>query len=671
MKKLKFWMLAVILFPTAMLTSCIDKVDNPVPQEPAMIDPLVDHYVNDADMDRNTRPGESFYYFSNGAWSKSHEASDKGLLLNSFSQLEDKAWESIKNSNDPLVRHLLANFSAKSDKKTEQELFWEEVNKIKGGDQKTVELAKGLGRLSDDGFSALIARSLDLDNARLRYSLTAGSPTPYAEYYAQLGLTSQVRDLVNEALMMFITDEVKRSTIVDKVYALEMKVIDYQNGQFSKDPEVRRHSPYTNRLALNEAFLGHRANGDGMSVEEMTEAFRLNQQRDVVDEKALPYFKYLAQLDDETIFYYIVYYLYSDCNAFMPDFREKKVDDAFMKEMYSQYTRNVPGALYPALKKILAPLCHNEEVTTDLEELRKVFAQRIQKLDWMSSVTKEAASDKLSKMLFVVGVPQEKLMVEDAFNPTGKSALEDYFQCRHQNNVLERKMIESELSREKFAEIVYFLYPLTRANASYWPVFNGLVIHPVFCDDGLYPVVLNSDEELMKRYATVKVFGHEITHGFDSSGSEYDAVGVKRNWWAESDLTKFKEKQNQMIDLFSQLWAYEGQHADGKKTLTENMADQGGLRLAFEVYKSKMIERGYYGESLKHMLREFFLHYAQLWKMNEQTQQMKRYYYLNDVHSLHVNRVDGQVRLFDEWYDLFMVKDGDLFVEPAQRPTIW
>ena len=671
MRKLKVWMFAVILIPTAIMTSCIDNVDNAVPHEPTVVDPLTDHYVNESDMDRDTPPGQSFYYFSNGAWMESHDESDQGLISNSSNAFEKIAWENIKKSNDPLVRHLLANFSAEPNKTTELELFWGQVNQILGEDQKTVELVKGLGRFNDDGYTPLIARSLDFHNLHLRYSLTAGGPTQIAGYYAEFEMTSRIRELVDEILTLFITDEAKRKQIVDKVYELEKKVIDYQNGQFSKDPEVRRHSPYTNRLTLNEAFFAHRANGEGMSVEEMTEAFGLNPQRDVVDEKALPYFNYLAQLDDETIYYYIVYYIYSDISAFMPDFTGKKVDDAFMKNMYLQYANNTPGALYPALKEILAPLTHAEEVTADLEELRKVFEQRIQKLDWMSNVTKDAACDKLSKMLFVVGVPKETLIVEDAFHLTGKSPLEDYIQCKQQNIGVERKLIETDALRENFANVVYSAYPLSRANASYWPDLNGLVIHPIFCSDGFYPVSSNTDEELVKRYVTAIVFGHEMTHGFDSNGSRYDAEGLMRNWWAESDLTKFKEKQDQMIELFNQLWAYEGQHADGKKTLTENMADMGGLRLAFETYKSKMTERGYSGESLKHMLREFFLHYAQFWKMPEQNQRMKRYYYLNDVHSLNINRIDGQVRLFDEWYDLFMVKSGDLFVEPAQRPTIW
>jgi putative endopeptidase len=84
-----------------------------------------------------------------------------------------------------------------------------------------------------------------------------------------------------------------------------------------------------------------------------------------------------------------------------------------------------------------------------------------------------------------------------------------------------------------------------------------------------------------------------------------------------------------------------------------------------------MIEKGYYGESLKHMLREYFLHYAQVWKEEDRGTEGYRQQYLTDVHSASFNRINGIARLMDEWYDLFQVKSGDIYVAPADRPYIW
>ena len=181
----------------------------------------------------------------------------------------------------------------------------------------------------------------------------------------------------------------------------------------------------------------------------------------------------------------------------------------------------------------------------------------------------------------------------------------------------------------------------------------------------------DSEEDMLRRYATFYVFAHELCHGFDSKGSQYDGEGYMRDWWAPSDKQKFEEKKQQMVDRFNELWAYEGQHANGLMTLGENMADFGGFRLTFELFKELMIEKGYYGESLKHMLREYFLHYAQVWKEEDRGTEGYRQQYLVDVHSASFNRINGIARLMDEWYDLFQVKSGDIYVAPADRPYIW
>jgi predicted metalloendopeptidase len=175
----------------------------------------------------------------------------------------------------------------------------------------------------------------------------------------------------------------------------------------------------------------------------------------------------------------------------------------------------------------------------------------------------------------------------------------------------------------------------------------------------------------LRRYATFYVFAHELCHGFDAKGSQFDGEGCAKDWWAPSDKQKFESKQQQMVDRFNELWAYEGQHANGEKTLGENMADLGGVRLSFELFKDLLVEKGYYGESYKHMLREYFMHYAQVWKENDRGLDGYVEQYKSDVHSSSANRVNGITRIMDEWYDLFMVKSGDNYVAPADRPHIW
>jgi len=91
---------------------------------------------------------------------------------------------------------------------------------------------------------------------------------------------------------------------------------------------------------------------------------------------------------------------------------------------------------------------------------------------------------------------------------------------------------------------------------------------------------------MLRRYATFYVFAHELCHGFDSKGSQYDGEGYMRDWWAPSDKQQFEVKKQQMVDRFNELWAYEGQHANGLMTLGENMADLGGVRLSSSYSKT-------------------------------------------------------------------------------------
>ena len=172
------------------------------------------------------------------------------------------------------------------------------------------------------------------------------------------------------------------------------------------------------------------------------------------------------------------------------------------------------------------------------------------------------------------------------------------------------------------------------------------------------------------RYATSMVFGHEITHGFDSNGVYFDEKGLYNPWLLPDDKQRLEAKEDQLVELYNRLEAYPGQKADGEKTLAENMADYGGVELSYALFKQDMKAKGLSGTAFDHACREYFLHLTKLWQ-TKQTLNYKKYLYLNDVHSLHSNRVNGIVTLMDEWYQLFDVKDGKLFVQPAQRVKIW
>ena len=135
----------------------------------------------------------------------------------------------------------------------------------------------------------------------------------------------------------------------------------------------------------------------------------------------------------------------------------------------------------------------------------------------------------------------------------------------------------------------------------------------------------------------------------------------------------FEKKQQQMINLWSQLEAYPGQPADGKKTLDENLADLGGVTLAYEAYKRRLKAQGFSGHQLDDQLRKFWLSYAYQWSDEfERNIEWLKWRYDTDEHSACHNRINGIARLFDDWYRLFDVKPTDaLYLAPEDRVKIW
>ena len=169
------------------------------------------------------------------------------------------------------------------------------------------------------------------------------------------------------------------------------------------------------------------------------------------------------------------------------------------------------------------------------------------------------------------------------------------------------------------------------------------------------------------------VFAHEMCHGFDALGANYDERGAERNWWTADDRAAFEKKQQQLIALWGQLEAYPGQPADGKQTLQENMADLGGLTLALGAYKRRLEKLGYSGQQFDEQLRKFWLSYAYYYTDSfERDVNMLTWRHQFDTHSAAHNRVNGIARLFDYWYRLFDVKPTDkLYLAPEDRVRIW
>ena len=653
------------MISTTVLTSCMDKVDNPVPQEPTMVDPVVDIYLHDDDMDRDVRPGDSFYHFAVGSWIKSHDPNDVSWLKEGMEYINQIAQNALTNSEDPQVKHLVSNLLGTPDANKEMDAI-NKVLSVMFDENGNLDVLGGWGILSDMGYSTPVARVINPQNNLFYYVITVGVNS-LENGLRKANETELLRRYMRNCLTPFVADPSQLDEWVDKVMDLANKAWAVNNPQLTGSLMERLQGDKLPQYALANAMKGRRAGTIDFSLDKLVESYHLDLTRDRIDSRPLSFFDELSNEDPALLLMYTAYNVMMENYNFLLGFRHIDISKNF-NTIHSLIKSAVPALINTAEAEAFAPAVNQQECLDDLERLRGKMSQRIQNLDWMSDATKEAAQEKLRKMHFYAGVP-EKLIVKGAFNLTGETLLEDVMQARTQCTALANSYVGKH-SYEYLADYVLLCFPLSFFNAVYASDFNGVYIFPAFCSKVMYPQS-DSEEDMLRRYATFYVFAHELCHGFDSKGSQYDGEGYMRDWWAPSDKQQFEVKKQQMVDRFNELWAYEGQHANGLMTLGENMADLGGVRLSFELFKDLLVEKGYYGESLKHMLREYFLHYAQVWKEEDRGTEGYRQQYLTDVHSASFNRINGIARLMDEWYDLFQVKSGDIYVAPADRPHIW
>ena len=205
-------------------------------------------------------------------------------------------------------------------------------------------------------------------------------------------------------------------------------------------------------------------------------------------------------------------------------------------------------------------------------------------------------------------------------------------------------------------------------NAYYNPTTNeicfpaGILQYPFFD--------MNADDAF--NYGAIGVvIGHEMTHGFDDQGSQYDKDGNLVNWWTEEDAARFKERTQVMVNFFDSIEVLPGLNANGALTLGENIADHGGLKIAFQAFQNATansplpVKLGFTPE------QRFFIAYATLWASNMRDEYI-RLLTKSDVHALGKWRVDGALPHIQAWYDAFGITENDpMFVPVEERVDVW
>lgn len=298
-----------------------------------------------------------------------------------------------------------------------------------------------------------------------------------------------------------------------------------------------------------------------------------------------------------------------------------------------------------------------------VEAIRDALKQRIGQLTWMSDSTKQKAYAKLAAIRKKVGYP-DKWKDFSGMDISRESLLK---------NLVNANMFWHNYSVNKLGKPVdrdeWDMYPQTY-NAYYNPSNNEIVLPA-----GIFTVPGMRDEELddaiVYGYAGASTIGHEITHGFDDEGRQFDAKGNLVSWWTKADEEEFNKRSQLMVNEFNKFEPVPGYHINGKATLGENIADLGGILLGLEAFKKT--EEYKKGEKINGMtpLQRYFLGYALGWLGHERAEQLRNQL-LSDVHSPAQYRVIGPFMNVEEFYSAFGVKPGDaMYLPDSLRTRIW
>jgi putative endopeptidase len=318
------------------------------------------------------------------------------------------------------------------------------------------------------------------------------------------------------------------------------------------------------------------------------------------------------------------------------------------------------GQLY--VEKFFPPAA-KERMTALVMNLKKSLKQRIENLAWMGPKTKEEALAKLDKMGVKVGYPNKWR------DYSGLEITSDSYVM----NILNSQAFEFRFTMDKVGKPVdreeWDMTPQT-VNAGYYPNRNEIV----FPAGILQPPFFNLDADDAVNYGAIgMVIGHEMTHGFDNYGRQFDKDGNLRDWWTKEDSRLFDDRAAILIEQYNHYEVLDSAFVNGKLTLGENIADLGGITVAYNAYKlsleGKEAPKPIDGFSDK---QRFFLSYAQIWRTNMREAELRKRV-KTDEHSPAKVRINGVVYNVPEFYEAFpSVKEGDkLFRPAAQRPVIW
>lgn len=649
--------------------------------------------ISRENMDLQAKPGTDFYDYATGGWRKAHPLTAEYASYSQFESLQENNQEQLKQlilelSGTPQEKGSLGQkigslYKLAMDSVRLNEEGWEPIRptyeRIRAVKSKTefILLSGELGRI---GVPSLFYIGCDADYKNSAMNLVTvsqggislGDRSFYLEEdEAMARIREAYKAYVKKLFMMVGSSEAEAERDMKSVLAIETRIAQASYSA-AESREVEKNYHKMSYASLLEDYPG--IDWSTLFLQLGYPAFNeicISQPEPIHEVE-----KILAESSVDDLKAYLAFKFVNDAaSSLSDDFREAYFDFYGRTLRGAQEDRPrwkravgiVNAVLGEAVGKMYVeryfPETSKQKMIGLVKNLQSALANRINAQEWMCQETKEKAIDKLNNFHVKIGYPDRWMDYSGLLIDENLSYYENLCRASEFLNSYEiSKTVNKPVDQEK-----WYMTPQT-INAYYNPTTNEIC----FPAGILQPPFFNPEADDACNYGAIGVvIGHEMTHGFDDQGSLFDKNGNLSGWWTEADRAGFAKRTQVLADYFSKIEALPGTHVNGKLTLGENIADHGGLNVAFDALKTAMKTNplstvdGFTPE------QRFFLSYGLIWAGNMREERLRQLV-KTDPHSPARWRVNGSLPHIEEWYKAFKITKKDpLFLPKSKRVNIW
>lgn len=694
MKKIFLWMPAAILFSSLMMASCVGFADSAIgvednPTEPTKKPETASAkdpgkwWIDESYMDKSVKLSDDFFMYCIGTWWKNTTLDKEHSILYRFYDVKPSFTDrvnSLTDDNYSKYKSRLKWADPNSEAAASAQKLYDDVLKKSGLEAATTpeDVMRAFGKMSAMGVSSCIRLEpfgyngkvyLYVDVCNESYSESKKSSSDAT----QSDKKTSFRELFKKhpELMQHLVPVSGKSgtrSIPEKLsfikYILEGMGIDPEACYTLEDwvtlTDQKKSSVINNKIAYMEEWqkiFTDKEKAVTLLKEMIENIYHLDY--------CLISQKTMEEVNDK---------LKNDTQAEGAELSLQKVEKT-MEENYLPYLRS------KLVAEQMVPAGLKDEYMNYCKEMIGVFGVRIKTNEWMSEGSKKNALDKLNAMVFNVAYPDHWIKEGLPDFSKSQSLLEDVYIMRTTRQNLLKAIVGKSRLKESFTALAMDNEAwLGLQNAFYDPLFNSMNILPYY----ILPPNYDPTQSLVINYQMFDTMGHEMTHGFDTSGSQFDKNGnytPNGIWASEADKAEFDRRTELLVKCYD---SYDvlpdempGVKADGKTTLGENIADLGGTEIAYQAFLNRLKIDGYTGDNLKLMKQRFFLSLGEEWRSKYGADYVNYIAFGKDnpdgpdVHSMSKERVNGVVANMNSWYEAFDIKDGALYRAPKDRIKIW